>query len=174
MAKIVDLDHKWAHEIGRAFIAFGSLESSVNHLIHTVPADPIHKSTSPQLLSQKLTLLIEILTARTNKEEKVLLKLLRNVQKLSDSRNRYLAIGVVCVLDKYIDDCATVSGDDGEPTGDQGEYQSTTKAPAAPIYPSDVDWHSIKYELMYAIRSLPSVLRSGLPFKQHQGSSGNT
>ncbi|WLD24318.1 hypothetical protein NU10_02640 [Flavobacterium dauae] len=72
---------------------------------------------------------------------------------------KYLAIRVVCVLDKFVEDCADVISDDGLSFGQRtpdGLLQPQVKAPGPPIFPEDVDWRSIEHELMYKILSLPS------------------
>jgi hypothetical protein len=70
---------------------------------------------------------------------------------------RYLAIRVVCILDKYIDDCASVSQDYGEPDYESGRDTPRVVAPPTPTYPTDVDWHSIDHRLMYDLLSLPNA-----------------
>jgi hypothetical protein len=57
---------------------------------------------------------------------------------------RYLAIRVVCTLDKYVYDCAMVASDMGQENY-QGVTESQVSAPPTPSYPSDLDWHSIDY-----------------------------
>lgn len=72
---------------------------------------------------------------------------------------RYLAIRVVCVLDKYLDACAEVVGDDGLAMGqrDKDGYLSPQVPTPKPIeYPDDVDWLSVDHDLMYALLSLPN------------------
>ncbi|RNL88532.1 hypothetical protein ED312_08785 [Sinomicrobium pectinilyticum] len=72
---------------------------------------------------------------------------------------KYLAIRVVCILDKFVEDCADVIGDDGLSFGQrtpEGYLEPQVKIPGAPIFPEDVDWKSIEHELMYKILSLPS------------------
>jgi hypothetical protein len=69
---------------------------------------------------------------------------------------RYLAIRVVCVLDKYVDDCAAVATDWGE-EDQKGFTQSSVSVPPIPVYPADLDWHSIDHSLMYRILSLPTA-----------------
>jgi hypothetical protein len=72
---------------------------------------------------------------------------------------RYLAIRVICVLDKYLEDCADVVRDDGLCYGQrtkEGYLEPQVKVPGPPVLPSDVDWRSIDHELMYKILSLPS------------------
>lgn len=82
-----------------------------------------------------------------------------NNRKEKDRNARYLAIRVVCVLDKFLEDCADVVNDDGLSFGQrtpEGYLKPQVRAPLAPVYPDDVDWKSINHELMYRILSLPS------------------
>jgi hypothetical protein len=67
---------------------------------------------------------------------------------------QYLAIRVVCILDKYVVDCATACNDRTE-MDDVG--QTHVSAPAATLadYAEDVDWKCIEADLMFGILSLP-------------------
>ncbi|MGK9123909.1 hypothetical protein M1D52_07305 [Olivibacter sp. SA151] len=76
---------------------------------------------------------------------------------------RYLAIRVMCVLDKYLEDCADVVRDDGLCYGQrtkEGYLEPQVKAPGPPALPNDVDWKSIDPDLMYRILSLPSDIEA--------------
>ena len=76
-----------------------------------------------------------------------------------DRSARYLAIRVVCVLDKFVEDCLAVVMDDGLICGQlpkDGLPFPQVPSPGAPFYPDDVDWGSIDHDLMYKILSLPS------------------
>ena|SRR5438105_541963 len=70
-----------------------------------------------------------------------LLTLLRDVWSDRRTRKRharYLAIRVVCILDKYIENCAEVVLDDGLQEGqrdEQGCLQSQVRPPAPPSFP---------------------------------------
>lgn len=83
---------------------------------------------------------------------------------LSDWRTRrrnarYLAIRIVCVLDKYVEDCAEVSTDDGLCHGqrdENGYLQAQVPYPAPPSFPQDLDWRSIEHNLMYRLLSIPN------------------
>ena len=87
----------------------------------------------------------------------------------SDKRDRnknarYLAIRIVCILDKYIEDCASVIKDDGLSYGQrtsEGYLKPQVKAPGRPVYPEDIDWKSIDHELMFQILSFPSEVEQG-------------
>jgi len=69
---------------------------------------------------------------------------------------RYLAIRMVCILDKYVDDCAAVTSDWGS-ENQEGFSEPQVSLPPMPSYPKDVNWHSIEYSLMYDILSLPTA-----------------
>lgn len=84
-------------------------------------------------------------------------------KRAANKNARYLAIRVVCILDKYLEDCTDVVKDDGLSYGllnKDGERQAQVKALGAPIFPDDVDWKSIDHELMYKILSLPAEVES--------------
>jgi hypothetical protein len=74
----------------------------------------------------------------------------------------YLAIRVVCVLDQYIESCAHVAREDDEYIGrdQKGHFVSDIKDPEKPTYPDDIDWRSIKQDLMYRILSFPNEIDS--------------
>lgn len=77
---------------------------------------------------------------------------------------QYLAIRVVCILDKFVEDCVDVIKDDGLSFGQRnpdGCLDPQVKAPGAPVFPGDVDWKSIDHELMYKILSFPSDVDGG-------------
>lgn len=67
---------------------------------------------------------------------------------------RYLAVRVICVLDQYVEACAEVATDGGEPDT-KGEFSPRVATPDGPLLPEDVDWRSIDHELMYQILSMP-------------------
>ena len=69
---------------------------------------------------------------------------------------RYIAVRVVCILDPFVLECCDVVSDSG--TWDQqGERLTTTKTPEL-TYPEDVDWRSVKADLMYRVLTLPNEL----------------
>jgi hypothetical protein len=84
-------------------------------------------------------------------------------KRVADKNARYLAIRVVCILDKYLEDCTDVVLDDGLCLGQRtkdGYLEPQVKAPHTPVFPDDVDWKSIDHELMYMILSLPAEVES--------------
>lgn len=86
------------------------------------------------------------------------------MNKQSIKRNaRYLAIRVVYLLDKYIEDCVSVVNDDGLCYGSRTEdgcLEPQVACPSAPVFPNDIDWKSINYDLMYKILSFPSYIEA--------------
>lgn len=76
-----------------------------------------------------------------------------------DKNARYLAIRVVCILDRYVEKCAEVVVDDGLCEGQRNELgylEPQIEIPPPPKFPSDVDWKSIEPPLMYRLLSLPN------------------
>ena len=67
---------------------------------------------------------------------------------------QYLAIRVVCILDRYVVDCADACNERLE-MDDYGTTHVASPAPKLASYPEDVDWSCIEHTLMYAILSLP-------------------
>lgn len=84
--------------------------------------------------------------------------------KRTDDKNaKYLAIRIVCILDKYLKDCVEVVKDDGLSYGQrtsEGYLVAQVSAPGPPIFPDDVDWKSIDYSLMYKILSFPAEVEA--------------
>jgi hypothetical protein len=75
---------------------------------------------------------------------------------LARSRDaRYLAIRIVCTLDRYVEDCASTAVDSGEENA-EGFNVARVSAPPPPAYPSDVNWKSIDHTLMYKLLALPA------------------
>ncbi|MEM5300031.1 hypothetical protein VSR82_38035 [Burkholderia sp. JPY481] len=71
----------------------------------------------------------------------------------------YLAILVVAHLDRFIDGCVNVVGDDGtsygQPAGEGGVHEPTVDRPKFDPLAIDVDWKSLPADLMYPILNLP-------------------
>jgi hypothetical protein len=69
------------------------------------------------------------------------------------------SILVVSHLDRFVDGCVTVAGDDGtsygQPAGKGGIYQPTVKTPDFDPLTLSVNWKSLPSNLMYEILSLP-------------------
>jgi hypothetical protein len=80
-------------------------------------------------------------------------------RKDTERAARYLAIRIVCIFDKYLEDCVSVVKDDGLSYGQRtpdGCLEPQERSPGPPIFPDDVDWKSIDHNLMYEILSFPS------------------
>ncbi|HXP39461.1 MAG TPA: hypothetical protein VN833_04295 [Candidatus Acidoferrales bacterium] len=77
-------------------------------------------------------------------------------ERLARSRDaRYLAIRIVCILDRYVEDCASTAIDSGEEDA-EGVNRARVSAPLPPAYPSDVNWKSIDRSMMYKLLALPA------------------
>jgi hypothetical protein len=81
-------------------------------------------------------------------------------RRVKKSEAQYLAIRVVCVLDKFVEDCASTAIDHGDEDQD-GETVPQVHAPAPPVYPTDVNWKSVNNSLMYRLLSLPALIERG-------------
>jgi len=84
-------------------------------------------------------------------------------KRAHDKNARYLAIRLVCVFDKFLEDCAEVVRDNGLSLGQrtaEGYLEPQVESPGPPIYPDDLDWKSIDHELMYKILSFPADVES--------------
>lgn len=71
---------------------------------------------------------------------------------------QYLAIRVICVLDKFLVDCIEVVKDKGLYTLDGGKIEKVPLPELA--FPKDIDWKSIDAELMYKLLSFPTDIES--------------
>jgi hypothetical protein len=72
---------------------------------------------------------------------------------------QYLAIRVVCTLDRYVENCTDVATDDGLHYGQvnaEGCHEAQVPEPAPPAFSEDLDWQSIDPALMFEILALPS------------------
>lgn len=79
------------------------------------------------------------------------------------SAARYLAVRVVCILDKFMMDCVDVVKDNGLNCGlrtDDGRKEPQVSIPDTPTFPADVDWKSIDHDLMYKILSFPADIEA--------------
>ena len=83
-----------------------------------------------------------------------------NDHRTKKKRAEYLAIRVTCIIERFMDGCVSVVGDDGEMYGrdDQGCVQLQTTAPEIDFESLDVDWHSLPFDLMYEILNFPTYV----------------
>ncbi|MGG7468645.1 hypothetical protein PYS58_06215 [Chryseobacterium indologenes] len=87
-----------------------------------------------------------------------------STQREAKKNARYLAIRVVCILDKYMEDCAEVVKDTGLFEGQrsaEGCLEPQVEIPAIPKYPDDVDWKSIDHDIMFQLLSFPTEIEDG-------------
>lgn len=77
-------------------------------------------------------------------------------RKRSDAK--YLAVRVVCVLDKFLEDTVDVAFDEGEPGPDGIVCGHRVPDPDMVSYPEDVNWTSIDPQLMYKLMIFPSEI----------------
>lgn len=85
-------------------------------------------------------------------------------KKENNKSARYLAIRLVCILDKYMEDCISVVKDDGLSEGQrsaEGCLEPQILSPPVPTYPDDIDWKSIDHDLMYELLSFPTEIEDG-------------
>lgn len=75
----------------------------------------------------------------------------------------FLAIHVVCMLDRYVDGCVGVVNDDGLRYGQcnaEGYREIQTSLPTFELQNLGVDWKTISAELMYRILGFPNEIQS--------------
>lgn len=87
LAKIVDLQGAWAAAIGKAFVAFGSIEHVTTACLREIPRDCIQRSTKFFRLGQRIDLLVELLEVHDGEEFKQLSAALIRVKYLAKTRN---------------------------------------------------------------------------------------
>lgn len=82
-------------------------------------------------------------------------------KKVTEKNARYLAISMVCILNKYMEYCANLFKDDGLSEGQrsaEGCLSAEVKIPAVPSYPDEIDWKSIDPDLMFALLSFATEI----------------
>lgn len=87
MAKIVDLKGEWASAIGKAFVAFGSIEHVTATCLRQIPRDRLQRSTKLFRLAQRIELLLEMLEAYQAPPYMRLSDGLRRAKQLAKTRN---------------------------------------------------------------------------------------
>lgn len=84
-----------------------------------------------------------------------------------ENDGRYAAVCIISVLDEYVQKCVEVVCDDGTSEGrpagrrENGEEYCApqVKCPEPPIFPGDINWKSLRPELMYRNLMLPNSAR---------------
>lgn len=70
-------------------------------------------------------------------------------------QSRYIAIRVVCMLDRFIEEASNTACDHGI-TGSDGESRALHDTPSCPVFPDEWTWESLPEDLMYKILIFPS------------------
>jgi hypothetical protein len=83
-------------------------------------------------------------------------------EKRSNKKDaEYLAIRLICLFDTFMENCASVVGDDGlfhGQTDEQGCSRIQVLVPELNIHIDDVNWKALPSELMYDILSFPNLV----------------
>ncbi len=82
-----DSKSAWAHAIGRAFVAFGSVEYITILCLEKIPKDRIVKSVGSFRLVQRIDLILELLEAYTGEPYEVLCAQLKLAKSMAPTRN---------------------------------------------------------------------------------------
>ena len=87
MASIVDPKSEWAAAIGKAFVAFGSIEHITVVCLREIPKDSIQRFSKALRLTQRIDLLLELLEPYQQPECLALADKLREAKVLARTRN---------------------------------------------------------------------------------------
>ncbi len=87
MNELADPKGPWANAIGRAFVAFGSIEFITLHCLAEIPKDRIRRSTSSFRLGQRIELIQELVEAYPGPLATALHDALDRSKTLSPTRN---------------------------------------------------------------------------------------
>lgn len=87
MVKIVDLKGEWAVAIGRAFVAFGSIEHVTVACLREIPRDRIQRSAKSLRLAARIDLIVELLEAHSGEHFDILAEKLKSAKTLALTRN---------------------------------------------------------------------------------------
>lgn len=89
MAKIVDLNDKWAVLIGRLFIAFGAIERTTHNCLIDWLKDPTYTHISKMRFSRRVDVIIDLLEELDflEKNKNNLILGLKKAKKLAEKRN---------------------------------------------------------------------------------------
>ena len=89
MAKIVDLDHRWATLIGRVFIAFGSIERQMHESLKKWLEEPVYPHVKHMKLSQRVDLLIDVVQQQSFDKDNIdsFIVDLKKAKNLTKTRN---------------------------------------------------------------------------------------
>jgi len=84
-----------------------------------------------------------------------------NQRQIRQKDAQYLAVRVVVVLDKFVEECARAVADNGLSFGQRdqdGCLSPQVPVPKQVLLPDDVNWRSIDHDLAYDLLSIPVTL----------------
>lgn len=84
-------------------------------------------------------------------------------QQTRKKEAEYLAIRMICIFESFMDSCAAVVGDNGQPD-EYGYHRVQVKAPELNVDLKDVNWKSFSPQLMYEILYFPSLVKEANSF----------
>jgi hypothetical protein len=87
MSDLADPKGPWASAIGRAFVAFGSIEFITLHCLYEIPKDRIRRSIRSFKLGQRIELIQELLEAHPGQLATALHDALQRAKQLTPTRN---------------------------------------------------------------------------------------
>ncbi|WP_303291716.1 hypothetical protein [Marinobacter sp. SS5-14b] len=89
MARIVDLDHKWATLVGRLLIAFAAMEGLTLHCLKEWLKSPVYKHVMNMGFAQRVDLVIDLAREQDSPEDKIeaFVKNLKKAKALAKRRN---------------------------------------------------------------------------------------
>lgn len=85
--KITNLTGKWSEPLGRAFLAFGSIEHAVLIALRDIPRENIQRAAAKMTLTNRIELLIEIIQSRPEAPYLVFATALKKAASLARLRN---------------------------------------------------------------------------------------
>jgi hypothetical protein len=87
LVQLTDLKGEWAAAIGKAFVAFGSIEHVTVVCLRELPRDRIQRTTRSFRLGQRISLLVELLEGYDGDLYKELSAKLQRAKDLAETRN---------------------------------------------------------------------------------------
>jgi hypothetical protein len=87
LSDFVDRKPEWETAIGRALLAFGSIEHATIVCLTSIPRDKIQRSTMRFNLAPRIDLLLEILEGHTGEAFTQLSDALKRARQLAETRN---------------------------------------------------------------------------------------
>lgn len=85
--KLTNMSGMWSEPIGRAFLAFGSIEHAVLIGLREIPRDKLQRTVVRMPLASRIELLIEIIESRSETPYFVFATALKKAKELAKIRN---------------------------------------------------------------------------------------